>query len=57
MDDRKSLGMTQGALGKKIGVSTKMISFYEHAAREPSLATLKTLSQLSGRTTDWFLTQ
>ena len=52
---RKSLGLTQGDLGKVFGVTQKTISNYENAAREPSLATLKTLSRLSDRPVDWLL--
>lgn len=54
-ETRKSLGLTQGDLGKILGMSTRMISFYEHAAREPSLATLKILARISNRPVGWFL--
>lgn len=52
---RQSLGLTQADLGAEFGVSKKAVSHYENALREPSLAMLKIISQLSNRPVDWFL--
>lgn len=54
-ETRKSLRMTQADFGKVFGVTQKTISNYENAAREPSLAMLKILFQLSNRPIDWLL--
>lgn len=54
-ETRESLRLTQAEFGKVFGVTQKTISNYENAAREPSLAMLKILFQLSNRPIDWFL--
>lgn len=52
---RKSAGMTQTELGKLLGVSQRTVAYYEQGHREPSLPTLKILSELSASPVDWFL--
>ena len=52
---RKAAGMTQEQLGRILGVSLRSVAYYEQGGREPSLPTLKILSELSARPVDWFL--
>lgn len=52
---RKSLGLTQAQLAKKIGITIKAMGSYEQGVREPSLKNLIALSRVLGVTTDWLL--
>ena len=52
---RKSLGLTQAQLAKKVGITTKAMGSYEQGIREPSLKNLIGLSKVLNVTTDWLL--
>lgn len=52
---RKSLGLTQADLAKKIGVTKQAITTYETGIREPSFKNLIKLSRVLNVTTDWLL--
>ena len=52
---RKSLGLTQADLAKKIGVTKQAITTYETGIREPSFRNLIKLSRVLNGTTDWLL--
>lgn len=52
---RKSLGLTQADLAKKIGVTKQAITTYETGIREPSFRNLIKLSRALNVTTDWLL--
>lgn len=52
---RKSLGLTQADLAKKIGVTKQAITTYETGIREPSFRNLIKLSRVLNVTTDWLL--
>ena len=52
---RKSLGLTQAQLAKKIGMTSKAIANYEQGIREPSLKNLIALSTILNVTTDWLI--
>ena len=52
---RKSLGLTQADLAKKIGVTKQVITNYELGLREPPFRNLIGLSRALNVTTDWLL--
>jgi len=52
---RKSLGLTQADLAKKIGVTKQAITTYETGILEPSFRNLIKLSRALNVTTDWLL--
>jgi transcriptional regulator with XRE-family HTH domain len=43
---RKAKGLTQPELGKQLGISTKMVDYYEHRARNPSIAIVQKAADL-----------
>ena len=49
-------GLTQEALGKKLGLSASAIGMYEQGRREPSISILISLANEFGVTTDYLLT-
>ena len=52
---RQQYSLTQKELADIIGVTTKMISFYERDEKEPSLKTLNKLAKHFGVSTDYLL--
>lgn len=52
---RKSLGLTQADLAKKIGTTKQAITTYETGRREPPFKNLIGLSRALHVTTDWLL--
>ena len=52
---RKSLGLTQAELAKKIGTTPEAITNYERGKREAPFKNLIGLSQALNVTTDWLL--
>ena len=48
-------GFTQDEFAKKLNISASSISLYENGDREPSLATLKTISETLNVSTDYLL--
>ena len=52
---RKVAGLTQTLLAKKIGMTQSGYTNYENAIREPTLLTLKSLSQALDVSVDWLL--
>ena len=52
---RKSLGLTQADLAKKIGITKQAITTYETGKREPPFRNLIGLSRALNVTTDWLL--
>lgn len=48
-------GFTQDEFAKKLNISASSISLYENGDREPSLATLKTISEILNVSTDYLL--
>lgn len=52
---RQSAGMTQLQLSKKLKMSQRVVSNYESAQREPSIATLLRLAQTLNRPVGWLL--
>ena len=52
---RKSLGLTQADLAKKIGITKQAITTYETGRREPSFRNLIGLSRVLNVTIDWLL--
>lgn len=53
---RQKKGLSQAALGKKLGLSASAIGMYEQGRREPSICVLVSLAQEFGVTTDYLLT-
>lgn len=53
---RRSLGLSQSALAKRLGVSPSAVGMYEQGRREPSVDTLVRLSRIFDVTTDYLLT-
>lgn len=45
---RKKRGLTQAALGRKIGVTREYVAMLEGGVRDPSLATLRRLAKALG---------
>ncbi|MCC7069931.1 MAG: helix-turn-helix transcriptional regulator [Deltaproteobacteria bacterium] len=43
---RRQHGLTQPELGDKLGISTKMVDYYEHRARNPSIAIVQRAAEL-----------
>ncbi|MBR4903691.1 MAG: helix-turn-helix domain-containing protein [Selenomonadaceae bacterium] len=52
---RSEAGLTQVQIADKIGMTQGGYTNYENAVREPSIATLKRLSKILKRPTDWLL--
>lgn len=52
---RKSLGLTQAQLAKKVGVTTRVITNYEQGICEAPFRNLIGLSKVLNVTTDWLL--
>lgn len=52
---RKSLGLTQAELAKKVGTTKETITNYERGKREAPFKNLIGLSQALNVTTDWLL--
>lgn len=52
---RKEKHMTQTALALKLNVTQNMISFYESEKNEPSISTLKKMSQIFGVSVDYII--
>ena len=52
---RKSKGMTQAELGKKVGVSERVIAYYEHESDQPPGAMLVDLARALHVSTDQLL--
>lgn len=48
-------GFTQDEFAKKLNISASSISLYENGDREPSLSTLKTISETLNISTDYLL--
>ena len=53
---RHRKGLTQEALGKKLGLSASAIGMYEQGRREPSISILISLARELGVTMDYLLT-
>ncbi len=53
---RHKKGLTQAALGKRLGLSASAIGMYEQGRREPAIGTLISLAREFGVTTDYLLT-
>ena len=51
----KQTRIKQGEFAKKLNISASSISLYENGDREPSLATLKTISETLNVSTDYLL--
>lgn len=45
---RRAKGFTQPELGKRLGISTKMVDYYEHRARNPSVSIVQKAADLFG---------
>ena len=52
---RMAAGYTQARMAKKIGLTTSAYTNYEICLREPSLSTLKKISRILKRPSDWLL--
>lgn len=52
---RQSKGMTQSQLASKLGMSSRTIASYEQGVNEPSIATIKKLSELFDVTSDYLI--
>lgn len=52
---REEYGLSQRSLGLALGLSDKTISSYESSRSYPNLEILKKLSEVLGRSTDYFL--
>lgn len=52
---RQEYGLSQRSLGLALGLSDKTISSYESSRSYPNLEILKKLSEVLGRSTDYFL--
>ena len=53
---RHKKGLTQAALGRKLGLSASTIGMYEQGRREPSISILIALAREFDVTTDYLLT-
>ena len=53
---RHKKGLSQAALGRKLGLSASAIGMYEQGRREPSSSILISLAKEFGVTTDYLLT-
>lgn len=53
---RHKKGLSQAALGRKLGLSASAIGMYEQGRREPSISILILLAKEFGVTTDYLLT-
>lgn len=51
-DLRKSQGLSQAELGRRIGLSQKAVTSYERETREPSVKTIKALAKVLGVTVE-----
>jgi transcriptional regulator with XRE-family HTH domain/ribosomal protein L40E len=54
-DERKKLGLSQGDLAMKIGVSTKAVSKWETGEAQPTLDNVNHLAEVFGVTTDYLI--
>ena len=52
---REEYGLSQRSLGLALGLSDKTISSYESSRSYPNLEILRKLSEVLGRSTDYFL--
>jgi transcriptional regulator with XRE-family HTH domain len=52
---RKARGLSQRDLAKRIGISNRMVAYYESQAKRPPAATLSTIAATLGVTTDHLL--
>jgi transcriptional regulator with XRE-family HTH domain len=52
---RKARGLSQRDLAQRIGISHRMVAYYESQAKRPPAATLSTIAQVLGVTTDQLL--
>ena len=55
MDCRKSRGLTQGELAKMVGVSQRVISYYENESKHPPSTILAKLAETLGVSCDTLL--
>lgn len=53
---RRSAGLSQAELGKKLKISPSTVGMYEQGRREPSVETLAELSQLFSVSIDFLVT-
>ena len=53
---RHKKGLSQAALGRRLGLSASAIGMYEQGRREPAISTLILLAREFGVTTDYLLT-
>lgn len=53
---RKQAGLTQAALGERIGKSADTIRGYESGRIHPPLTVLERIAEVTGKPLDWFLT-
>jgi len=53
---RHKKGLSQAALGRKLGLSASAIGMYEQGRREPSISILVLLANEFGVTTDYLIT-
>ena len=53
---RRSRGMSQAELARRLGISPSAMGMYEQGRREPSVQTLVSLSRELGVSTDFLLT-
>lgn len=53
---RKDAGWSQAELAQRLQISPSAIGMYEQGRREPSAATLVSISQIFGVSTDYLLT-
>ena len=53
---RRSRGLSQAELAKRLGISPSAMGMYEQGRREPSVQTLVSLSRELGTSTDFLLT-
>lgn len=52
---RESMGLSQAALARELGVGPGRINHWETGDNQPSLEMLAKLSELGGVTTDWLV--
>lgn len=55
-DIRKRAGMTQGDLGRRLGVTASSVSSYESGEYSPSTECLVEIAKIGGTSIDWLLT-
>lgn len=52
---RRELGLTQGDVAERVGITPRAYRFWEAGSREPSLEKLAMLSKILGVSVDWLL--